>query len=266
MNSIRIAVAGCAGRMGSAIIRLIAANTTYKLVGAMTERGDRLIGKDAGAYAGVAPLSISITDKLDAACDALIDFTNPSACIGWAEWCASRNVPFVSGTTGLSATHQSALANAATKIPVLWARNMSVGVNVLLGVVGKLAATLGDAWDIEIGELHHRHKVDAPSGTALALYESICSATGRDPANSAQFGRHGDCGPRKPGEIGLHALRLGDYVGEHEVHFATIGESITLRHRAFTRDAFAGGALRAARWLVGKPAGMYSMLDVLGLK
>lgn len=265
MNSIRIAVAGCAGRMGSAIIRLVASNSTFALVGAITERGDRLIGKDAGPTAGVAPLGISITDKFDAPCDALIDFTNPHACLAWADWCAARGVPFISGTTGLSAQQQSALQAIAEKIPLLWARNMSVGVNVLLGVVGRLAHTLGESWDIEIGELHHRHKVDAPSGTALALFETICKATGRDPSRSAQVGRSGDCGPRKPGEIGMHALRLGDYVGEHEVHFATVGESITLRHRAFTRDAFAGGALRAARWLVGRPPGAYSMLDVLGL-
>jgi 4-hydroxy-tetrahydrodipicolinate reductase len=252
--------------MGSAVIRLSAANASYRLVGAMTERGDRFIGKDAGSAAGTAPLGVSITETLDAACDALIDFTNPAASLGWAEWCAARKVAFVSGTTGLSTVQQSRLRELAGEIPLLWARNMSIGVNVLLGVVGRLAQTLGESWDIEICEAHHRHKIDAPSGTALALLENICAATGRDTAKSAVHGRQGDCGPRKPGEIGLHALRLGDTIGEHEIHFATVGESITLRHRAFTRDAFAGGALRAARWLIGKPPGMYEMLDILGLR
>lgn len=266
MNPIRIAVAGCAGRMGSAVIRMAAGTTAFRLVGAMTERGDRFIGKDAGSAAGTAPLGVSITEKLDATCDALIDFTNPAACVGWAEWCAARKAVFVSGTTGLSAGQQARLRELSGEIPLLWARNMSIGVNVLLGVVGRLAQVLGTNWDIEISETHHRHKIDAPSGTALALFESICHATGRDPALSAVWGRHGDCGPRKPGEIGLHALRLGDTIGEHEVHFATIGESITLRHRAFTRDAFAGGALRAAQWLITRPPGMYEMLDVLGLR
>jgi len=263
VNPLRLAIAGSTGRMGQVLIRLTAAEADLRLVAAVTRTDDPLLGRDAGQVAGVAPLGVAISSDISRDCDVLIEFTSPAGCRQWADWCAQRGVALVSGTTGLRPTEQSALRAAAAQIPVVWSPNMSVGVNLLFELVGLLADRLDEHWDVELCETHHRQKIDAPSGTALALLEAICARRGRPAPEVVVHGRHGAAGPRPPGQIGVHALRMGSIVGRHEVHFASAAECLTLRHEALSRDAFALGALRAARWLRGRAAGMYSMRDVL---
>lgn len=263
MTPLRIGVAGCGGRMGMALVRLAAADPALELVAAVTRKGEPCIGDDAGANAGLKPLGVTITDSIHSPPDVLIEFTEPAGCVAWAEWCESRGVRLVSGTTGLGPEEQAALKAASARTAVLWSPNMSVGVNLILQLAKEAAARLGAEWDIEIVESHHRHKADAPSGTAKALLEAVCAVRGDRPEDVVRHGRAGIPGPRGRSEIGVHALRLGDVVGEHELHFAVPGEMVTLRHRASSRDAFAAGALRAAKWLSGKPAGLYHMRDVL---
>jgi 4-hydroxy-tetrahydrodipicolinate reductase len=194
----------------------------------------------------------------------MIDFSVQPAVLPVVKLCHDRAIPLVIGTTGLTTDDQQAIDDAAKSIAVLQAPNMSLGVNLLFALVGQVAKQLGDNYDIEVVEAHHRFKQDAPSGTALGLVQSICDATGKDISKDVKHGRSG-LDPRIPGEIGVHALRLGDEVGRHTVSFATLGEEIQLTHKANTRDTFAVGALRAAKWLAGKPAGRYTMKDVLGL-
>lgn len=263
MTPLRVGIAGCTGRMGVTLVRLAAADPALELVAAVTRKDESCIGDDAGACAGLRPLGVKITDRIEAPPDVLIEFTEPAGCAAWAEWCAAHGVRLVSGTTGLGPGELAALKAASARTSVLWSPNMSVGVNLLLQLAKEAAARLGDEWDIEIVESHHRQKADAPSGTAKAVLESVCAARRVVPDEVVRHGRVGIPGPRGRSEIGMHALRLGDVVGEHEVLFAAPGEMVTLRHRATSRDAFAAGALRAARWLSGKPPGLYHMRDVL---
>lgn len=264
MSPLRIIITGCCGRMGRAVIRLAAPQSDLRIVAAVAEPGDALIGQDAGVLAGAKPLNVAVGSQA-APGDVLIDFTAPRACVEWAEWCANHGTAFVSGTTGLSTAQLAALDRAATRIPVLWSPNMSVGVNLLARMVEDLARRLDadSGWDIEIVEAHHRLKADAPSGTARLLLERAARGRGVDPKHVAAHGRAGTDALRKPGEIGVHALRLGGVVGDHQVHFASNEEIVTLAHHAATRDVFAAGALRAARWLRQQPAGRYTMQDVL---
>jgi 4-hydroxy-tetrahydrodipicolinate reductase len=263
VNPLHIAIAGCTGRMGRTLMQFAAADPAFQVVAATTVPQDPRIGQDAGPMAGLDPLGVLVATDVTAACDALIEFTLPAGCQHWAQWCAEHGVPLVSGTTGLDAAQQATLRQAAEKVPVVWAPNMSVGINLLLGLVAELAAKLEESWDIEICETHHRQKVDAPSGTARALLDAACAGRNRAAAEVGAYGRSGECGPRPRGQIGVHALRMGAIVGEHEVHFTSASESLTLRHRAFSRDTFAAGALRAARWLQQRPPGLYTMRDVL---
>ncbi len=264
MSPLRVAVIGATGRMGRVLVRLCSADAGLRLVAAVTAPGDPLLGRDAGAVAGIDALQVPLTAELTTACDAVIEFAAPAATAAWVEWCATQDVPFVSGTTGLDAAQQAVLRAAAARIPVVWAPNMSIGVNLLLRLVADVAARLGEEWDIEIVEAHHRRKIDAPSGTADALLRSAAQARQRDVREVAVHGRQGQCGPRPAGEIGVHAVRGGSIIGEHQVHFISEAESVTLEHRAFSRDTFAAGALRAARWAHGRAPGLYSMQDVLG--
>ncbi len=263
MTPLRLAIVGCTGRMGRALIELADRDPTLAVVAAVTVPGDPCLGQDAGQMVGSTPLGVPVGTDVPVPCDALIEFTTPAGCQTWANWCASHDVPLVSGTTGLDQTQQATLRSAAERIPVLWSPNMSVGVNLMLATTAELAARLDDTWDVEICETHHRDKVDAPSGTARALLEAVGRARGQDIDQVAVHGRSGRCGPRPAGQIGVHALRMGGFVGEHEVHFSSPAESLTLRHRAFSRQTFAAGALRAARWLQGRPPGLYTMTDVL---
>ena len=263
MEPLRVAIVGATGRTGSAVLRLAAGDPALRIVAALAAGDDPRLGRDAGTAVGLDPLGVLVTEHTDARPDVLIDFSAPVSCMQWLGWCVRNDVAFVSGTTGLEADQRAQFAQAARTIAVLWARNMSIGVNLLVQIVGEIAARLGPGWDTEIVETHHRHKVDAPSGTAQALYEAVCAALHRDPTTAAVHGRSGKPGPRAAGEIGVHALRMGGIVGEHRIHFATPDEQLTLEHRAFSRDTFAAGAIRAAKWLDDRPPGLYAMRDVL---
>ncbi|MFQ6048513.1 MAG: 4-hydroxy-tetrahydrodipicolinate reductase, partial [Phycisphaerae bacterium] len=229
----------------------------FQVVAALEAPAHPQLGQPAAA--GQPP----ITDRCNVQFDVLIDFSLPDATIAWLDHVRQAGKSMVIGTTGHSPQQLAAIQAAASSIAILKAPNMSVGVNLLLRLVGQVAQTLGQQCDIEIVEAHHRFKADAPSGTALALLGSICQATGRDPDRDVVFGRRGQTGQRPAGQIGVHAVRLGDTVGQHEVHFGCLGETLTLRHVAHTRETFARGALRAAEWIVHQPPGLYSMHDVL---
>ncbi len=253
---IRLAVTGAAGRMGTRIVELATSDDQFEVVAALEAPGHPRIGESISK-------GVKIVDKPEVDFDVMIDFTLPDATAGFLEMVEKAGKPIVVGTTGHNADQLARISQAAKKVPVVRAANMSVGVNLLLQVAAQVAKVLGPDYDIEIVEAHHRFKKDAPSGTALALAESICKAINKDPSETLVHGRQGREALRKPGEVGMHALRLGDTVGEHEVSFGTLGETISLKHSAHTRDTFVKGALRAAAWLAGKPAGLYSMQDVL---
>lgn len=263
MNPVRLAIVGCCGRMGKALLRLTADDPGLQVVAALTVADDPALGKDAGLFAGLDELGVPISERCETECDVAIEFTLPPGCRAWAQWCADRGVALVSGTTGLGDADKVVLRDAAERVPILWSPNMSIGINLLEQLVADAAGRLDDTWDVEICETHHKQKIDAPSGTARALFEAVCTARGKDPLEAGTYGRYGQCGPRQPGEIGIHALRLGSNVGEHAVHFAATGETLTLTHRAHSRDIFAAGALRAAHWIVGRPPGLYHMRQVL---
>jgi 4-hydroxy-tetrahydrodipicolinate reductase len=252
--------------MGRRIVALAAEDGLFEITGAVEKLAHPDLGKDAGIVAGVQQLNVRITDKFPAGAGVVIDFSLPEAADNTIDYCISSKAGLVLGTTGLSEGQRRKIETASSKIPIVCATNMSVGMNTLFTLVGKLASTLGDDYDIEIVEQHHRFKKDAPSGSALTLAENICKATGKPYPDSLTHGRHGKDAQRDKGQIGIHAVRAGDIVGIHSVIFSTLGETVTLNHTAHSRDTFARGALRAAKWLVDKKPGLYSMADVLGLK
>ncbi len=265
---IRAAVTGAAGRMGGRIIQVIRATPGMELGGAVEHSGHPRLGEDAGLAAGGSPLGVAIVDSLEqalASSSLVIDFTTPEATLANLAVCRACGIPMAIGTTGLAPEQKDEIRAAAQAIPIVFAPNMSIGVNVCLRVLKDLTRILGDDFEAEIVELHHNRKKDAPSGTALRMGEVIAEAAGRDFSTAAVFSRHGLVGERKKGEIGLQAVRGGDIVGEHTVYFIGMGERIELSHRAMTRDMFARGAVRAARWLEGRQAGLYDMQDVLGI-
>ena len=263
MSRLRIAIVGCTGRMGQTLVRLATVDPALELVAGVTVDDDPRLGDDVGSLAGLDELGLAVTTNIPVECDAVIEFSSPAGCMTWAAWCAARGIPLVSGTTGLADIHLAELRTAAQRIPILWAPNMSTGINLLLALVQDLATKLDENWDIEIVETHHRRKVDAPSGTAKALLEAAAAGRQRRVTDVAVYGRGAETGPRSAGQIGVHALRMGSIVGEHEVHFTSEAESLTLTHRAFSRETFAAGALRAAQWIVTRPPGLYAMRDVL---
>ena len=268
MTDLRIGVVGCSGRMGRMILRTIAATPGCAIAGGSEAPGSPALGEDLGGLAGLGALGLTVGDDaaaLFARSDAVIDFTVPAASAAHAALAARAKVAHVIGTTGLDAEQTAAIGRAAARAPIVLAANMSLGVNVLLALVERVASVLDADYDIEIVEMHHRHKVDAPSGTALALGRA--AATGRtvDLAAVAQKVRDGATGPRRRGDIGFATLRGGDVAGEHSVIFAGEGERIELTHKASSREVFARGAVKAALWTRGKPPGLYSMQDVLGL-
>jgi 4-hydroxy-tetrahydrodipicolinate reductase len=266
----RIGVLGCAGRMGRAVIGEVLAAQGLELAGGVEPPGHPALGQDLGVLAGAEPAGVAASadaEALLAAADVVIEFSAPEATAAHAALAAERGVGHVIGTTGLSDGHERTLRDAARRTAIMRAANMSLGVNLLLGLTAQVARALGpEAFDIEILEMHHRHKVDVPSGTALALGEA--AARGRDVqlADVAARGRDGLTGARKAGAIGFAALRGGDVVGDHVVIFAGAGERLELAHRATDRRIYARGALAAARWLRGRPPGLYGMADVLGLE
>lgn len=266
---IRLAMLGASGRMGRSIIESIADSDDFELAGAVTRPDDPLLGSDAGSVATGTALGVALTDDsrqgLDKA-QVAIDFTLPDALEHNLAACVNAGAPVVIGTTGLEDRHMRMLEAAAAEIPLVYARNMSVGVNVFIALVAEAARVLGSDYDCEIIEAHHRHKVDAPSGTALAVGEAIANARGRNLADVAVRGRDGQTGPRVPDTIGFSVVRGGDIVGEHTAMFIAPEERIEFVHRAVDRRTFARGALRAARWIVARAPGLYGMRDVLGLE
>jgi 4-hydroxy-tetrahydrodipicolinate reductase len=260
----KLAITGACGRMGSRLIALAKQDTDLKLVAAIERPDSTSLDRDAGEVAGIGSIGLPITFDLKPTPDVLIDFTTPASMRHWLKTCRDRRIAMLIGTTGLKPADQAALDQAAMKIPILQASNMSLGVNVLFKIAAEVAKMLGDSYDIEIIEGHHRFKKDAPSGTALSLADAILKATGKT-KKSFVFDRHGEDVTRKPGEIGLHALRIGDEVGRHTAYFAALGERLELTHVATNRDTFVHGALRAAKWLAGQKPGRYAIADMLGL-
>lgn len=268
--SIRVAMLGASGRMGRSIIPLLAADTEgLQLGGALVARDDPAVGQDAGAFAGTAPLAVAITDDLQralAGADVAIDFTIADASLRNAQLCRELGVPMVIGTTGHSSAQRAELNEVARGLAIVLAPNMSLGVNVLLKLAELAARALGpEQYDAEIFEAHHRNKVDAPSGTALALGRAAAQGRGVNLDEVAVYERHGTAGTREHGRIGFSVVRGGDIIGDHRLIFAGPGETIELAHHAQDRSGFARGALVAARWVVGRPPGLYAMSDVLGL-
>jgi 4-hydroxy-tetrahydrodipicolinate reductase len=258
-------VNGAAGRMGKRILALAIESGQFNIAGAVDYAQCPDIGKDAGLTAGTQEIGVAITSEFPPAADVLIDFSLPQATDAVIEYCQKNTVALVLATTGLSDTQLEKLNTASRTIPVVQATNMSVGMNVLFATVGKLAKMLGDEYDIEITEAHHRFKKDSPSGTALSLAQEICEDTNRPYPDSLVHGREGKEALRQKGTIGMHSIRAGDITGEHSVIFSTLGETVTISHSAHNRDNFARGALRAANWIIDKDAALYSMQDVLGI-
>jgi 4-hydroxy-tetrahydrodipicolinate reductase len=264
----RVGIGGAAGRMGRAIARVALATPGVAIAAAVEHAGHPMLGRDIGEAAGAAHVGVAISSDLARAIqsvDVWIDFSSPAGSVAAAESAATRAVAVVIGTTGLTAEERQAIVRAAERSPVVLSANMSVGVNVLAELCGRAAQLLGPGFAPEIVEIHHGEKKDAPSGTALLLGEAVCFASGRSLAGDAVYGRHGAVGARPPREIGLHALRGGDVVGDHTVFFLGPGERIELAHRASSRETFAHGAVRAAVWVAGRPPSLYDMRDVLGL-
>ncbi len=260
---IRIAVAGASGRMGRCILDLAARTSDVEIVAGLVAPSSPEVGQKV--HAG-GP-DILLTDKLEAACDVLVDVSTTLGTTAWLGFCERREIPMVIGVTGQSKNQMDRIREAAHLIPIVFAANFSVGLNAILAILNPLVRQLGNGFDMEIVETHHRNKVDAPSGTAIAIVEELQRARNVKTASNSKliFGRHGKAGPRAEGEIAVHAVRMGDVVGQHEIHLSGPGETITIRHTAHSRDAFATGALRAAQWIIQQGAGFYTMRDVLAI-
>jgi 4-hydroxy-tetrahydrodipicolinate reductase len=262
MAAIKLAITGACGRMGKRLVALSRAEKSFELVAAIDRPDCVELSRDAGEIAGIGTIGLPITFDLRPTPNVLIDFTAPESTRRWLKTCRDREIAMVIGTTALKEKDHAAIDVASVDIPILQAPNMSIGVNVLLKLAGLAAKSLGEDYDVEIVEGHHRFKKDAPSGTALALADSILKSLGKT-RKSLVMGRHGDDAERKAGQIGVHSLRIGDEVGRHTVYFAALGERVELGHVATNRDTFALGALRAAKWLHNKKPGRYAMADVL---
>lgn len=262
---ISVAITGAGGRMGTRLVALAKQSGEFQLVGAIERPESDLQARDAGEVAGIGKIGVPITFDLKPTPKVLVDFTSPTSMRHWLKACHDRGIAMVVGTTGLSQKDHDAIDIASKDIAILQAPNMSLGVAVMCKVAGEVGKMLGDDYDIEIVEGHHRFKKDAPSGTAMGIAEAILKSTGKT-KDSLVFGRHGDDATRVRGTIGMHSLRLGDEVGKHTVYFAALGERLELGHVATNRDTFVHGALKAAKWLAGQKPGRYVIADVLGLK
>jgi 4-hydroxy-tetrahydrodipicolinate reductase len=268
MSDMRIAVLGAAGRMGQALTRALAETPGCVVAGGLEPKGSPAVGQDIGTVAGIDPLGVAITDDplaLFAHADGVVDFTTPKATVEFAGLAAQARIVHVIGTTGFSDDELAKIEAAARHAAIVKAGNMSMGVNLMAALTARVAETLGPEFDIEILEMHHRHKRDAPSGTSLMLGAAAAKGRGVSLAENSVRTRDGETGPRRQGDIGFASLRGGDVVGEHRVIFAGPGERIELAHIASDRGIFARGAVRAALWARKKPPGLYSMADVLGL-
>lgn len=267
-SPVDVVVCGAAGRMGRMLVGLAAETPGLRVAGAIEAAGHPALGLDAGAVAGTPPLGVAIAADLGPVCrpgHVVLDFTTPAATLAHAKIAAAASASLVVGTTGLDARQDQELRRVAGTTRAVIAANFSVGLTVLAELVGLAARLLGDGFDAEIVEIHHHHKADAPSGTALALGRAVATARGQDFETAKVLAREGLVGARRPGEIGIVGLRVGDVVGDHTVIFGGLAERIELVHRAQSRECLARGALRAAAWVATKPAGIYNMRDVLGL-
>ncbi len=265
---LKVVIAGCSGRMGHALLAGVFEDAELALYGALDRADSPQIGRDAGEQFGKKS-GVLISHDVDAAlkgADVLVDFTRPEPSLVYLTACQKAGVNMVIGTTGFTSEQKDMIANAAKDISVVFAPNMSVGVTLLINLVQAAAKVLSEGYDIEVIEAHHRHKVDAPSGTALRLGEAAASALGRNLEECAIYGREGVTGERDPSTIGFATVRGGDVVGDHTVLFAGIGERVELTHKASSRATFALGALRAGKFMQGKKSGLFDMQDVLGLK
>jgi len=265
----KVAVCGAMGRMGKAILSVLSGSPFgFSLAAAVETPGHPLLGRDAYEAAGAGKAGVPVTSDFAAAlagADVVIDFTHPSSAVAHAREAAAAGRPVVIGTTGLSEEQTREIREAAARVACVLSPNMSVGVNLMFKVAGDVARALGEEFDVEIVEIHHRFKKDSPSGTAVKLADAVAGALGREMREAGVYGRHGMVGERTRKEIGVLAVRTGDVVGEHTVIFGGIGERFEITHRAHSRDTFARGAVRAASWVLGKPAGLYDMNAVLGI-
>lgn len=266
--TLRIAVVGAGGRMGRQLIQAVAEAEGVSLGAAFERQGSSLVGADAGELAGIGAVGVKVTDDLASQkdqFDLLIDFTRPEGTLAHLAFCVAHQKAMVIGTTGFDDEGKTKIKQASEKIGIVFASNYSVGVNLVFKLLEKAAKVMGDYCDIEIIEAHHRHKVDAPSGTALSMGEHIAKTLGRDLKTHGVFAREGITGERKRDEIGFSTIRASDVVGEHSVWFADIGERVEIAHKATSRMTFAKGAVRAAKWVADKQSGLFDMTDVLDL-
>jgi 4-hydroxy-tetrahydrodipicolinate reductase len=261
----KLIINGAAGRMGKRILAAVIDAQKFDIIAAVERKNHPHTGKDVGLLAGTDPVDIELACEYPPGADVMIDFSAPGAADVSLDYCLKNTSALVLGTTGLTDRQLQGLQAASKSIGIVQASNMSLGMNLLFKLAGEVASTLGEDYDIEIIEQHHRFKKDAPSGSALTLAKNIAAATGRDWPDCAVFGREGKEALRRKGAIGIHAVRAGDITGMHSVIFSTLGETVTLSHTAHSRDTFARGAVRAAEWLIGKKPGLYSMADVLGI-
>lgn len=265
-DTISICICGASGRIGRRLLALADADEALRVAGAIVSESSSALGTTVGVLAPDADASreMLLTDSIpDAEVSVMVDFSTPAATLARAAQAASRGIALVVGTTGMSEAEEAVLREASEKVPVILAHNFSLGVNLLCRVAAEVARALGDDFDAEIVEAHHNRKVDSPSGTALGIARAVAAALGRDIATDLRCGREGRASKRGKREIGMHSLRMGNVVGEHTAHFASDFERIELTHRAQSRDVFAAGALRAAKWVAGKAPGWYTMDDVL---
>lgn len=262
----QLIVNAAGGRMGKRVIAMAVESELFDIAAAVDLPQSPDFGKDAGLAAGIGQIGVDITSEYPETADVMIDFSLPEATDAVVKYCKANNVALVLATTGLSDGQIARVKDAAKTVPIVYATNMSVGMNVLFATVGKVAKLLGEDYDIEITEAHHRFKKDAPSGSAISLAEEIATATDRPFPGCLVNGREGKEALREKGTIGMHAIRAGDIIGQHSVIYGALGETVTISHNAHTRDNFARGAVRAANWLTSKPAALYSMKNVLGIE
>lgn len=268
-TTIKVGIIGAGGRMGRMLIEAVTNNPQTTLAAAIERRGSSLVGVDAGELVGLDKNGVILSDDLQAELskiEVLIDFSLPDSTEKNVQLCAQHKVAMVIGTTGLSETQEQGLNKACEQIPVVYAGNYSTGVNVSLKLIEMAAKAFGESADIEVIESHHKHKVDAPSGTAFMMANAAAEARGQNLKQVAVYGREGHTGERKPGSIGIHAIRGGEIIGDHSVMLIAEGEMVEIKHHARERMTFAAGAVRASTWVVGKAPGRYDMQDVLGLK
>jgi 4-hydroxy-tetrahydrodipicolinate reductase len=267
-QAIKVGVIGAGGRMGRMLIEAVQNNSKTMLNAAIERQGSSLVGADAGEVAAIGRLDVQIVDNLNSVIndiDVLIDFSLPDATEQNMQVCAEKNVAMVIGTTGFNEAQEQVLAKASEKIAIVYAGNYSTGVNLSLKLLGMAAKAFGNDADVEIIEAHHKHKIDAPSGTAYMMAEAVAEARGQNLKDVAIYGREGQTGERESGTIGIHAVRGGEIVGDHTVMFIADGEVVEITHRARERMTFAAGAVRAATWVTKQEVGQYDMQDVLGL-